>query len=137
MTTGSFLSIALLYSFTILSSAQELSDVRQLFRQGKFEKVIEAVNESDEKISSRKQDWIVLKCRSQLATGKYRDARLTAEEALKENRSSIRIREVAAEAFRFNNEDSRAAEMRKEIDDLWKRYGWRYRNVDDLSLIHI
>ena len=131
MTTGSFLSIALLYSFTILSSAQELSDVRQLFRQGKFEKVIEAVNESDEKISSRKQDWIVLKCRSQLATGKYRDARLTAEEALKENRSSIRIREVAAEAFHFNNEDSRAAEMRKEIDDLWKRYGWRYRNVDD------
>ena len=138
MTTGSFLSIVLLFCFSTLSSAQDapatdgpLSDARQLFRQGKFEKVIEAVDQSDERISSRKQNWIVLKCRAQLAIGKYQDAKLTAEKGLEENATSIRIREVAAEAFHFNNEDSRAAEMRREISELWQRSGWRYRNIDD------
>ena len=129
---GPFLSIALLFCMTLLSSAQELSESQQLFRQGKFDEVIEAANSADEISSSRKQDWVVLKCLAQLATGKYRDAKQTVEEGLEENRSSIRIREVAAQAFHFNGEDARAVELQTEIGELWKRSSWRYRNVEDM-----
>ena len=135
LTTGSFLSIALIFCVTVLSFAQDLSDARQLFRQGKFQQVIESANQSDETIISRKQNWIVLKCQAQLAIGKYKDAKTTVDEGLKDIVSSIRIREIAAEVCHFNQEDSRAEELRLEISQLWKRSSWRYRKIEDVLVV--
>ncbi|QEG23593.1 Tetratricopeptide repeat protein [Mariniblastus fucicola] len=135
MLTGRILSIALLFCFNTFSIGQELSESKQLFRQGKFETVIELANQSDESNSSRKQDWIVLKSRAQLATGKYADAKLTVEEGLKALRNNVRIREVAAEVYRFNQDEARARELQTEIGELWQRSSWRYRNVEDLMAV--
>ena len=141
--TGLLLSIVFLFCVPILSSAQDLpftdeislSETRQLLRQGEYSEVIEAVNNSDETSYTRKQDWIVLKCKAQLATGQYADAKLTAEEGLKAQSYSIRVREVAAEALEYNQEESRADELRTEIGELWQRSSWRYRDAADMMVV--
>ena len=77
----------------------------------------------------------MLKCKAQLATGKYADAKLTIEQGLEDLGNSIRVREVASRAFRFNQQDTRAIESQLEIDELWKRSSWRFRNVEDMLVV--
>ena len=132
---GPILSIAFLFCWTLSSSAQGLSDIRQLFREGKFAEVIEATTETEASTSSASQNWIVLETKSRLALGNYAKAKQTVEDGLKQFSNSIRIREVAAEVFRFNQDDSRANELQKEIGELWKRSSWRFRNVEDMMVV--
>jgi len=131
----SILSIALLFSLALISHAQDLSETKKLFRQGKFNKVIELAGAASEKDPNRLEDWIVLQCQAQLETGRYEEAKRTVETGLSAFRYSIRIREVAVEIFRFNKDDSRSDELRKEINELWKRNSWRYRRVEDLMVV--
>ena len=129
------LAIALLVCLSLVSSAEELTQCRQLYREGKFQKVIESANQTTQTNSLLNQDWFVLKCRAQLATGKYADAKVTVDEGLKAYKDSIRIREVAAEVYRFNSDDSRANELQQEIGSLWTRSSWKYRNLEDMLVI--
>jgi tetratricopeptide (TPR) repeat protein len=115
--------------------AQELAEARQLFRQGEFDKVIEVASQASEENSNRLEDWVVLQGRVQLQTGKYEEAKRTVETGLDAFRYSIRIRETAAEVYHFNQDDSRANELRKEINQLWQRSSWRYRKVEDLMVV--
>ena len=135
LASGYILSIALLFCLAKLSCAQEFSDAKQLFRQGKFSKVIERASTASEKDPRRLENWIVLQCQAQLETGRYREAKRTAELGLSVFEHSIRIREVAEKVFRFNKDDSRADELRNEISELWKRSAWRYRKIEDLMVV--
>lgn len=135
LVAGSFLSFALLFCLTTFLSAQELSDAKQLFRAGKFDRVIELAKVASESNPSKLQDWIELHCQAQLATGKYAEAKATAEKGLEAFRYSIRVREIAAKVYRFNQADSRANELQTEIGQLWKRSSWRYRNVEDMLAV--
>ena len=132
---SSIVAIALLFCLSLVSSAEELTESQQLFREGKFEKVIETANQITERNSELEQDWVVLKCRAQLATGKYKDAKVTVDEGLKAHKDSIRIREVAAEVYRFNQDDSRADELQQEIGKLWLRSSWKFRNLEDMIVV--
>ncbi len=133
--TCSILSIVLLFCPALLCPAQERSETTRLFRQGKFDKVIEVASKASEEDPNRLEDWVVLQCQAQLQTGKFAEAKRTVEKGLDAFRYSIRIREVAAEVFHFNQDDSRAKELRKEISQLWQRSGWRYRKVEDLMVV--
>lgn len=135
MLTGPILSIALLFCWTHSASAQDLPETTQLFRQGKFAEVIEAATETEAPTSSASQNWIVLETRARLAMGNYAKAKQTVEDGLKQFTNSIRIREVAAEVFRFNQDDARANELREEIGQLWQRSSWRFRNTTDMMVV--
>jgi tetratricopeptide (TPR) repeat protein len=132
---GSVFSVALFLGMAVLAPAQEFSGARQLFRDGKFEKVIELARDASETDPNKLQDWIVLHCKAQLAIGKYKEAKEFAEQGLNAFRYSIRIREIAAEVFRFNQDDARALELQTEIGELWKRSSWRYRSVEDMMVV--
>jgi tetratricopeptide (TPR) repeat protein len=133
------LSVILLFCFTTFTHSQEIPEARKLYRQGEFEKVIQLADRIIESAEEAKpadlEDWIVLACKAQLATGKYEDAKAIAERGIDAFRYSIRIREAAAEAFRFNQDDARAGELKAEIGELWKRSSWRYRNVEDMLVV--
>ena len=135
LVSGSILSIVLLFCLALISHAQEFSDAKQLFRQGKFNRVIELASAASEKDSKRSENWIVLQCQAQLTTGRYGAAKRTAEAGLGALPYGIRIREVAAEVYRFNKDDSRADELRKEIGALFNRSDWRYRKAEDLMVV--
>ena len=128
-------SITLLFCATLSSFADEFSDAKQLFRAGKFAQAIEAATETETSNSSAAQNWIVLEIKSHLATGDYAKAKQTVDAGLDRFRDSIRIREVAAEVYRFNQQDDRANELQSEIDELWQRSSWRYRNVEDMLVV--
>ena len=129
------LSIVLLFAITLPSMAQDLSNSKQLFRKGKFSDVIDASKKALDSGDSNAEDWLLLKCRCELDTGKYEDALETIEAGLKAYPRSIRVREIGAEVCRFNGDDSRANELNAELGEMWKRSAWRYQELPDLLTI--
>ena len=139
-----FLRIVSLFCVTVLAcdagilAGQDLPEATRVYREGDFEKVVELADvalESSPSANSVRENWILLKCRAQLAAGEYADAKATLDGEMESFANSIRLREIAARVYRYNGDDSRANEWRREIGKLWQRSTWRYRDLPNMLTV--
>ncbi len=99
------------------AGAVDLSEARQLFLTGQYVQCAEAAVATMSQ-GYHGEDWPLLKLESDLQLGRYADALLTLEAALKEFPSSIRIRWLGHRVLLLNNLSERAVEMLSQIGDL-------------------
>ncbi len=114
---------------------QDISEARSLFHQGKFSEVIELSKTAIAASSFLSEDWVVLKTEAELAVGDYSAAKATVDRGLEELPYGVRVRWVGARVYDFNNDLVRSGELKTEIDSLWTRSPWRFRNAIDLITI--
>jgi tetratricopeptide (TPR) repeat protein len=79
------------------------------------------------------ESWRHYKINADLALGDYVAARETLEVALKRYRTSIRLRWVGHQIYRWNGQPQLADEMLEQIDELTDGGSWRYS--DPLSRV--
>lgn len=104
---------------------------QDLFRRGNFADAIQLADSAIQDPLSLDEGWLLLKARSELAIGKYADAKRTIDLGLEENPTSIRLRWLGQTVYVFHNDVPRSTELKNEIGSLLKRGSWRYRGVPD------
>jgi len=105
--------------------ADELSDAQTLFDSGKYAQCIDAAAKGIEARAWR-ESWWRLKIRAEFETGRYSDAMATLEEAVKRFSSSIRLRLLGRDVYRFNDLSERAEEGLAQAEEMVRRQSWRY-----------
>ena len=96
-----------------------------LFKKGKYRDSLKSVQlaiASGESV----ERWYRLKIRCELTIGKYEEAKNTYLDAIKKHPSSIHLRKLAREAYKFNGDQQSADRMYSEMDALIRRSAWRY-----------
>ncbi len=76
------------------------------------------------------ETWRFLKIRAELAVGAYSEALASLEDALRRYRSSLRLRVVGRDVYRYNGQDGKADELFEGIEDLARRNPWNYTDRD-------
>lgn len=74
------------------------------------------------------EDWRLMLGEAQLATGRYAEARAALTNALEQYSSSLRLRLLAHDVFRFGGDPDAAAEQLKEMDELVRTRPWGFRD---------
>ena len=105
--------------------AAEIDQAQLLFNSGKYAECIEAAARGIEDRSWR-ESWWVLKARAELETGRYCDALVTLEKALDRFPSSIALRLLGRQVYRFNDWPERAEERLAQAEEMVRRQSWRY-----------
>ena len=126
----SLISVSVLacgWAATVSVFSDEFSDAEQLFRSGQYEQCIEACSAGIAD-SAFRQEWPILKIRVEMTTGQYQQAFDTLNSALDVHPNSIRIRLAGIDVCKYNDEIERAFELEQEIDRLYSRSAWRYRD---------
>jgi len=118
-------ALVLLLLLAPAAAAFELAQAEERLLAGRYEKAASLASAAIEK-GVWNEAWWRLKIEADLATGFYDDARETLESGLRRYRSSIRLRLLGHEVYRFSNLPDRAAKMLDEIDELVRRSPWRY-----------
>ena len=107
----------------------DVAEAYRLFDHGQYLKCIAACEEEIEK--AWRVDWRLLKIRSQIRLGQYKESLQSTEEALKRHTGDIRVRWVARDVYRLNNQPEKAELMVKQIDALVQDTPWRYSDAED------
>ena len=97
------------------SSAAEIETARLLFRTGQYERAAQVAAEETKRLAWS-ENWRRLQIESELARGNYAAALTALEEGLQRLPSSLQLRLLGRDVYRFNGLDARAAEMLQEIE---------------------
>jgi tetratricopeptide (TPR) repeat protein len=100
-----------------LASAAGLEEAEGLFRTGRYDECAKLVAE-DADDGGDVPAWSLLKARSELARGKYPEALQTLEEGLERHPSSLALRLLILDAYRYNGRDDDAAVALEETERL-------------------
>lgn len=130
-----FLWFALLVSITVANGnvlvAADIGACRTLFRTGKYQDCLtQCTTAIEERVYG--EEWRVLKLKSELALGKYADAKATTEKSLEQYRWSIQLRVLGHDALLYNDEEDSATALILEVDKLVAAQRWRYTDAGDL-----
>jgi tetratricopeptide (TPR) repeat protein len=114
--------------------AAELEEAQKLFRTGRYD---ECVRLADEEIDNGvwNEPWRHLKIKCQLATGKYPQAIVSLEDALRQFSTSISLRLLGREVYRLNGRDQEAAAELNMIDRLIQSGPRRYATEEGFVAI--
>ena len=132
-------AIFIVFASVMASSAQTLhaadySSVEELFRQGKYREA-RAIADAEVKRGVWNERWPRLLIKSQLVLGQYDEAMVTYENALKRYSSSIPLRLLGADVYRYNNDPVAAAQQLEYILEIVRRSPWRYSDKENLLAI--
>jgi tetratricopeptide (TPR) repeat protein len=108
-----------------VSLAAELTDAYELFRTGKYEDCSQHCHEAIE-AGEFSESWRILKIQAELADGQHVAARTTLDKALERFTSSVRLRWIGTTVCRMVGDETRAAKLLAEIDELVSRSAWQY-----------
>ena len=108
-----------------IGMAAELREVTELYRTGKYAKCVTAA-ENELAKHEFNENFRLLKLRAEMELGRYADAAVTLDAALKKFGNSIELRWLGREVCRFNNQPERAAKLDEEIAQLVKQTPWQY-----------
>ena len=111
----------------------DVQRVTRLFNEGKYEACITLGKIADAKNNS--ESWTLKVARAQLAIGDYAEARQTVESGLERFPNSIRIRWLAEEVYRYNDEVRKSMKSFLEIGELANRSSWRFRDPVNQRLL--
>lgn len=107
----------------------DINEAYRLYDRGKYQDCISACEKNIP--NAWRVDWRILKIRSEIRLGRYKESLVSAQDALKRHTGDIRIRWEARQAFLFNNDLAQAGKMLIEIDELVKNAPWRYSDAED------
>lgn len=108
--------------------ADEYDDARQDYQSGNYQACLDACNLalSDGVLDEK---WPLLKIRALMTTGKYDEALKAVDQGLDEHENSIRLRLTGIDVCRYTNEIERSFKLALEIERLYDRSAWRYRDA--------
>ena len=114
-------------------AAADLSQASNRFKSGAYSQCIEA---ADEAISQREysETWRTLKIEAEMVLGRDRDARTTLEQALERFATSVRLRWLGREVYRYNDSPRQAQQMLDEMGQLLEKSPWRYTDPANHTL---
>jgi len=107
---------------------QEFREAERAFHSGDYNRSLQRCRRAIDKLP-HSQDWPVLKMRVELTTGLYEEAWETLKVARIDHPNSIRVRLMGMDVCRFNDERVAELEMGVEIERLYDRASWRYRDA--------
>ena len=107
----------------------DIASTYKLYDSGQYAKCIQACDVGIE--NAWRVDWRLLKIKSQIQLGKYKEALESSKQALQRHTGDIRVRWVARDAYRLNNDLKNAELMIVQIDKLVKDSPWRYSDAED------
>lgn len=117
-----------------VASAADIGEAIRSYRGGKFDESIQAATEAVA-AELESEDWHHLKIESELALGRYADARASLAAASEQFPTSIRLRWLGRDVHRFNGDSQRADELLAEIGGFLKRFEFRYRDAANQVVI--
>ncbi|MFK7820515.1 MAG: tetratricopeptide repeat protein [Planctomycetaceae bacterium] len=140
-TTSECARIAILLNLCLLllpitTTAQErvnLEGLREMLNTGKYDECINAASAQIGKVYG--EGYYTAKVKAELARGKYADATKTVEAGINKYSWSIALRWQGYEAYLHADNTARAADMIKEIDQLFERQSWRFTDAEDLVVL--
>jgi tetratricopeptide (TPR) repeat protein len=108
-----------------IAAEEPFQDPQQLFQAGKY---ADSIREAAKAIASQpwRESWREIKIRAEMETGQYAAALATLTEALEHSPSSIRLRLLGREVYRFNNRPLDAEKVFAEIGELAQSRTWGY-----------
>lgn len=113
-----------------LTEAASFSDAEKLFYRGEYVACTSMCQaEVDRGIWN--ENWSLLLIRCQLTTGQYEAAKTVYESAIKRYSSSIQLRELARDIYRYNHDLVTAKKEFDQIYELVRRSAWRYTSARD------
>lgn len=128
-----FLTTALVACTTTLSAADP-SATRAAFYRGDYDGCIEIASKEVE--SGVWNDfWSKILIKSLLEVGRYEDAVEVYESVLERWPSSLRLRMLAAKAYRFSGNPVIGQRLLDEIPYLVQQSSWRFRDAENLLAI--
>lgn len=122
------LAVLLLFIAVMPSIAAEPADPAVLFRTGKYSECVDAATKSIT-ASEYIESYRILKLRAELELGRYADAAVTLDAALKKFQSSIALRWWGRDVCRFNNQADRVKVLETEIEQLVQQAPWQYSDA--------
>ncbi|QDT04682.1 hypothetical protein K227x_30760 [Rubripirellula lacrimiformis] len=116
---------------TTIAPAADLNAARQLHSEGKYEAAAEVANAEVERgIWNERWPRLLIECH--LATGRYADALAIYEDAIKRYPTSLTLRLLGLDAYRFNSQPDQAIEAKGQIMRLLQSSPSRYASRDNL-----
>ncbi|MCC9608005.1 tetratricopeptide repeat protein [Blastopirellula sp. JC732] len=115
-------------------AAETLSEAKELFRTGQYEKCADAAAKEIAD-GTYSEEWRLLRLESELMLGRYADALTSLEEARKVNTYSIRLRWLERDIRRYNGDSAKAKEVLAEIAAEVERLSARYRSPEDMVVV--
>ena len=112
-------------SFSASLALGDLEEARGLYHSGKYADCIRVAEETIERMAWQ-ESWRHLKIRAELALGQYADALASLEAAMERFPTSIRLRLIGCDVYRFNSRPEQAGKLLAEIDFLVDNDHWRY-----------
>ncbi|MHC4880798.1 MAG: tetratricopeptide repeat protein [Planctomycetota bacterium] len=130
------LTVALLATaaLTDIADAAELSECREMLRQGQYAECIAATAEA---FAKRRygESWPVLQTEAEMALGQYRAALQTVERGVERYSWSLRLRWLGREAALRYGQPELAEARLAEIRELLKKFPWRYTDAEELVIL--
>ncbi|QDV54641.1 tetratricopeptide repeat protein [Rosistilla oblonga] len=125
--------VVVLFSSSLLAAA-DVRDAEQQFRQGEYRQALAAAKaEVDRGVWNERWPRLLIQC--QLLLGQYPQARATYEAALQRYSSSIPLRQLGGDVYRFNNDPVRGERELEAILEIVRRSPWRYSDKENLIAI--
>ena len=102
----------------VRANGQSLTTPRGLYKSGHYEEAIDDANKAIDD-GSWDEEWQILKLRAELMTGRYADAMESYKKAITRHSTSIRLRMLGTDVYRFNglSPDEILAEIRQRVAD--------------------
>lgn len=116
------------------AAAADPSDARAAFYAGEYDKCIEMCQAEVER-GVWNVFWSKQLAKCLLTVGKYAEATELYESQVERFPSSLRLRMLAAEAYRFAGNSARGNRLLEEIPYLVQSNTWRFRDADNLLAI--
>ncbi len=111
--------------------AADLNEVRELFSAGNYDAAaLIAKQEVERGIWNERWPRILIECH--LATGRYREALAVYEQAVQRYPTSLTLRMLGLDAFRFNGQTNEALQAKAQIMRLMESSPSRYASRDNL-----
>jgi tetratricopeptide (TPR) repeat protein len=114
--------------------AAELSEAQREFLSGNYSNCV-AMSEQGIRERQDREEWQLLLCKAQLATGQYPQALNTISNALIQNRWNIRLRWQAREVYLSNGRTNEAARVPNEIIEMVRQDPRDYREAPSLVVL--
>ncbi len=122
------------HSWLTIASAADYGQALALFRTGKYAECVESAAKGIVE-QDYSENFRLLKVRAEMELGRYADALVTLDAALKRFPGSVELRWIGRDVCRFNNQLPRAKELAGEIAALIRQTPGRYSDAIDQVVI--